>query len=160
MLRAPRSRATSRLLEKHEASSAGSRWPRCRLGPTVCTTHRQGRSPASVATASPTARPSGWVVRRSRRHCSSSSGPAAAWIAPSTPPPPSSEELAALTTTSTCCVVMSPRTASTRTIGSGPGELLDDRGHPALARLGLLGGRQGLGVLALVAVAETGPGRG
>ena len=110
--RAPTSRATSRLRVKQDASRAGSVWPRCRFGPTVWITQRAGRSPAPVATASPTSRPSRCVVLRSRRHASSSRGPAAAWIAPSTPPPPSSAEFAALTMASTRSVVMSPRTAS------------------------------------------------
>src|SRR5665647_783365 len=75
-------------------------------------TQRAGRSPAPVATASPTGRPSGYAVRRSSRHSASSRGPAARWMAPSTPPPPSRELLAALTIASTRSVVMSPSTAS------------------------------------------------
>src|SRR5665811_1144491 len=74
-------------------------------------THRAGRSPAPVATASPTGRPCGYAVRRSSRHSASRRGPAARWIAPSTPPPPSKELLAALTIASTSSVVMSPSTA-------------------------------------------------
>src|SRR5665647_1851712 len=71
-----------------------------------------GRSPAPVATASPTGRPCGYSVRRSSRHSASRRGPAARWMAPSTPPPPSRELLAALTIASTSSVVMSPSTAS------------------------------------------------
>jgi len=78
-------------------------------------TNRARNSPAPVATASPTASPSTWVVRRRARHSSRSAGPAAAWIAPSTPLPPSSDGFAAFTIASTACAVMSPSTASIRT---------------------------------------------
>ena len=82
------------------------------VGPTVWMTQRAGRSPATVATASPVGSPSRNVVLRTRRHASRSFGPAARWIAPSTPPSPSIVWLAALTMASTSCVVRSPRTSS------------------------------------------------